>query len=390
MNTLKILKKYEAKGMHYQLPVVWDKGSNSVIIDNKGRKYIDFSSGICATNIGHANSEVLINIVRQATKLYHSYTFPTEIRAKLVEKVCKMTGFDKVFLTSAGTEATEAACKIMMLYGRKRNKFKIMSFWDSMHGKTALASSLSDFSIWGLQDLIVRFVPLFDFDWSKEDELQLEEEKKHLAGIIIESYQGYSARFYNKKYIQKLVKWAKKNKILVCFDEIQGGFYRTGKLFAYEHYDIPKPDLVCIGKGFGAGLPIAGVLGRKELIDLPDDLSSTNSGNPLCCAGALANLEVLEKLNKKELQEKIELFYNYLILLKKVKIVKELNIKGLLAGIIVKNKKIATKIVYKCLKRGLILILTNRESVKLAPPLTISKEELKKGIEILLSAIKND
>ena len=117
-----------------------------------------------------------------------------------------------------------------------------------------------------------------------------------IAAIFIESYHGWGALFYPKLYIKELEKWAKKNDILIVFDEIQSGFGRTGKLFAFEHYNI-QPDIICCGKGISSGLPLSAVIGKKELIDIDPSLNSTHSGNPICCAAALTNLEILEDQN---------------------------------------------------------------------------------------------
>ena len=117
-----------------------------------------------------------------------------------------------------------------------------------------------------------------------------------IAAFMVESYQGWGALFYPKNYIKALRKWADDNHAIVIFDEIQAGFGRTGKLFAYEHYEV-EADLVCCGKGISSGLPLSAVLGRSELIDVDLSLNSTHGGNPVCCAATLASLELLESEN---------------------------------------------------------------------------------------------
>ncbi|KKM13384.1 hypothetical protein LCGC14_1716810, partial [marine sediment metagenome] len=184
---------------------------------------------------------------------------------------------------------------------------------------------------------------------------------------------------YPKKYIQDLVMWCRKHKILVCFDEIQGGMGRTGKLFNYMHYGV-EPDLVCVGKGFSSSIPLSGVLGKKWILDLPEigSMSSTHSANPLACTVGLANFKEIQRLipNSERLGKLLHRE------LKKIFPKCEINGKGLLAGIIMPREE-ATKICYKAMKKGLLLILTHTDSIKIAPPLCITKKNLLKGLDIL-------
>ncbi len=380
MNIIKTLEKYEARGMHHQLPIVWESAEDSYVWDINEKRYIDFSSIICVTNTGHSNPKIIEAIEKQLEKgMIASYTFATEERAKFVEKLCKLTKFDKVFLASAGTEVTDTAIKLMWKYSKKP---LIVSFLGAMHGKSYMAELLK-----GTCSISnIRYLDFPNGDYTKL------ERPNEIAGIIIETYQGWSARFYPKDYIQALCKWAKKHNILVCFDEVQGGMGRTGRLFNYEHYEV-QPDLVCCGKGLGGGLPISAVLGRKDIIDCCDDLSSTHSGNPLCCAGALANLEYLIEHNLiKTTQQKGHILQGYLEDIKNSfpDYILEHNGAGLLAGLVTKDEKFATAVCYRALNQGLILIYTGRESIKIAPPLTIRYDILEKGCKILYEAIKDE
>ncbi|HON57645.1 MAG TPA: aminotransferase class III-fold pyridoxal phosphate-dependent enzyme, partial [bacterium] len=276
-------------------------------------------STIFVANAGHGNKEIISEIKKYLDKpLLHTYTFVNEPRALFLEKLVTMSKsyFEKAFLLSAGTEATECAVKIMRMYGQKKRKDKvgIISFSGAMHGRTMGAQMLRGFDAqaeWiGFKDPNIFHLPfpytwLSDeksIDWSKKFDDDLNALIKNgmkidkLCGIIIESYLGWGAIFYPIEYIQALYKFAKKNNLIVTFDEIQAGIGRTGKLFAFEHYKV-KPDMVCLGKGLSSSLPLSAVLGKKKLIDTPafGSMSSTHSGNPLCCAAALANLKFIEK-----------------------------------------------------------------------------------------------
>ena len=389
---IKELDKVESISSHKNLPIVWDYAKNSSVWDRHGNKFIDFSSGIFVTNTGH-NSIVKALRIQTIKHLIYSYTFPTEIRLKLLQKLTKFTKFDKAFLLSTGAEAIECACKIMRLFSKKQ---EIISFKDSMHGKTSLAENLKKNYEWATNDIHIHHLNFPDnsTDFNKDFELSYFDSIKNIAGFIIESYRGWDAQFYPKKYIQDLIKFAKKHNILVCFDEIQGGFGRTGKLFAYEHYNIEQPDLVCIGKGFGGGIPISAVLGKKELLDVPTDLSSTYSSNPLSCAGALANIELIEQndlIKKAKRKEKIIIheLSNYIFNNPDslTNIVKKINCKGLLVAIVFNNKEFADKVCLEALKRGVIVVKTDKESIKIGPPLTINNEALIEGLKVVEEVI---
>lgn len=386
--------KFEAKSMHGQLPVIWDSAKDCIIKDRHGNSFLDFTSGICVTNVGHGNENIIRGLKYYLDKpLLHTYTFPCEVRygflRELIE-LCYPKG--KAFLVSSGTEAVEVSCKIMRMYGQKKdpNCRYIISFKDSMHGRSMLAEQLKGITkdnLWA-----------FSFDTSiinlkiGQKIENLEDIKRNICGIIIESYQGWSATFYPKDYVQYLVKWAKENDIIVCFDEIQGGFGRTGKLFAYEHYDIPTPDLICIGKGVSSSLPLSGVIGRSDLLDLPEigSMSSTHSANPLSCIAGLENLlefqrlNILENVNKLDNLIRKEVYtWNY-----DDSKIECINGIGLLWAFVTRTKEQANEIAWNCFKRGLLTILTHKNSVKICPPLIITGEGMKEGLNIIKEEIQ--
>jgi len=396
LELLKNLNKYEAHSMQGQIPVVWDKAKDFLVWDRHGNQFIDFTSGICVANCGHGNRDVMNAIRKKINRpLAHSYTFGTEVRYNFIKELietCYPKG--KAFLVSAGTEATEVAVKLMKSYGLKKGRNVIYSVKGAMHGRTMLAERLkgeTKENSWAFntneeykdvgyinpfQENIESFINIFDNGKSRG-----------VAGIIIESYQGWSAKFYPKQYIQYLVKWAKNNDILVCFDEIQGGFGRTGKMFAYEHYDIDRPDLICLGKGISSSVSLSGVIGRKDIIDCVDvgSMSSTHSANPIACSAGLANLKYLKK--HKLVERSAKLGYSMINFLTDYLGLK-VEGNGLLCAIHTENEKEADRIVMKCFKKGLLLIRTHKNSVKIAPPLTITDEALTEGLEIIASVVK--
>lgn len=395
------LERYEARSMHGQLPVVWDHASDFSVYDIHGNKFIDFTSGIFVANIGHSNPYVIKALQNQIDqRLLYSYTFATEIRAKFLEKLIQITPpqFEKAFLMSSGTEATECAIKLIRMRGQSIHPEKniIISFRGSMHGRTMGSEMLRGIESWmGYLDPNIYHLEV-PFPWVKEQRFTFDSNKgsftlNMVAGLIVEAYVGWAAFFYPVKYIQKLCEFARSINAVVCFDEIQSGFGRTGKLFAYEHYGV-EPDIICLGKGLSSSLPLSAVISSKEIMDLPDkgSMSSTFSANPLSCATGLANLEYLEDFNLVSESRRKGLILH--LRLKEIQarfssIILYIFGKGLVAGLIFQNTEMANLICKKAMKQGLLLVHTGRESVKIGPPLTIQDDALLEGLDVLEESI---
>ena len=406
------LNKVESRSMHGQLPIAWSKAKNFNIYDIAGNKFIDFTSTIFVANVGHSNDRIKKYINRTLkSNFIHSYAYINKIRAEYIDKLVKFCGkgFQKAFLMSAGTEATEAAFKLMRMYGQKKKKRKlgIVCFDGNWHGRTMAAQMMSgniNQKKWiGFHDKDIHHIP-FPYPWlikngNEEEFLNLSirnlkkklDLNKDVCGFMLETFQGWGALFYPKKYVKLLSKICKQNDILLTFDEMQSGFGRTGKNFGFQHYGI-IPDLICCGKGMGGGVALSGVVGKKNIMDLPEvgNMSSTNSANPLACSAGLA---VLEEIQDKKLTDKAkingQLMHKKLLAIKK----KHPNLfnvygKGLIAAIIFNksqkniNKKLKL-LVEKCMKDGLLLVYTGREAVKIGPPLTITKSAIIEGTQII-------
>ena len=413
------LEKFESRSMHGQLPVYWKSAKNSIVKDHDGKKYIDFTSTIFVANIGHSNLFLKRRLKKAInSNLIHSYTYLNKYRVDYIKKLVQFVGdpFEKAYLASSGTEATETAMRLMRLNGYKTNKNKlgIISFKGNYHGRTLGAYMMSGFSSgkeWiGYSDPNIYHLD-FPYPWevSEKDgakffKSQIKKLKKKInsfedkiAGFMIESFQGWGALFYPKSFIKELVDFCNENNILVCFDEMQAGFYRTGMRFGFENYDI-KPDLICIGKGMGSGLPISGVVGKKSVMDLPNlgEMSSTNSANPLVCTAGLATIDFMSKKSfQKNLSSRVLIFEKELKNIEKTfEDVKTFG-KGMIGALLFFDKKgnpninKANKVVEKCLQNGLIVVRTGRESIKIGPPLTTRTSLIKKGFSILKDSIEN-
>lgn len=418
------MDRYESRSMHGQLPVLWDRAEDFQVFDAYGNCWIDFTSTIFVTNAGHANARIATAIKKITDqKLFHTYTFAHEVRAKFLKKLIEITPdqFQKAFLLSAGTEATECAVKLMRLHGQSIHpkKMGIVSFQGAMHGRTMGAELLKGDprqSAWiGFKDPNIFHLPFpypwtakqfsgVEYDWAKHFTEDMEALRSkglnfdNIAGFMIESYLGWGAIFYPPQYIQAIAKFAREHGCLITFDEIQGGFGRSGKLFVYQHYSV-EPDLLCLGKAMSGSLPLSAVIGSQKIMDLPEygSMSSTHSANPFCCAAGLANLEAIESENLIEESKRKGILLHRRLEELKSKYSDRMSYifgKGLLAGIIIVNPqtgdpdgRFASLVCERAMQKGLLLVHTGRESIKIGPPLTISDEALLEGLSVLDESI---
>lgn len=412
----------ESHSMHGQLPIIWDRAEGVQVYDSWGNKWLDFSSTIFVTNAGHGNKRIVDALKKVIDKpLLHTYTFTSPERFEYLNYLISNTPkqFEKAFLLSAGTEATEATLKLMRLNGIKLAKKKggILCFEGNWHGRTLGAQMMgwnpSQKEWIGYLDPNIYHLP-FPYPWRSEAienprkffresikkliESKNINPKTDLCGIMMETFQGWGAVFYPKEFVQEVALFAKENDLLLTFDEMQAGFGRTGELFGYMNYDV-EPDLLACGKGASSSLPLAVVLGSKEIMDLPGigSMSSTHSANPLVCAAGLANMQALIEdgliVNSKKLGV---LFHERLNLLQKKyhNYISSIQGIGLLAAVIFTDtnnnplSQLCDLISEKCLQTGLLVVHTGRESIKLAPPLVINEEQLLEGVQTFTTAVE--
>ena len=417
---LEEIKVYESSNALEQLPVVWDRAKNHQIFDEWGNAWIDFTSSIFVTNSGHANDETLKRINECISKpLIHSYYYPTRIRADFCKKLIQMTpgNLEKAIILSVGTEAAERAIKISRIYGESITEDKkiIVGGDGNYHGKTLGAQMIGgqhDDKKWiGYTDPNMKHLP-FPFPWVLDSfdgdghdlfHHHLESLEKDgvnldkIAAFFVESFQGWGAIFYPVDYIQAMRDWAKKNKTLLVFDEIQAGFGRTGKMFAYEHYGV-EADLVICGKGISGSMPLSAVLGSTLLVEMDAGYTSTHGGNPVACASGLGNLEAFENhdlVNESNRKGKI---MKDIILSWKEKYPSRIGHilgAGLLYGVFITKEnsheldtELTNIICERAMEKGVFSICTGRGTLKIGPPLTIPDEALIEGLNVYEECFK--
>jgi 4-aminobutyrate aminotransferase-like enzyme len=413
------LKKSEPRSMMGQPPIIWHKAENFTVEDKWGNRWIDWSSCVLISNAGHGREEIkkaLHDIIDQG--LLATYVFIHEGRSKLTGMLQKLAPEPEnysVFLLSSGSEATENAIKLAKTYavekyGPKKKYF--VSFKNAFHGRTMgsqLAGGMDKLKTW-IVDGDKTFVQVPFPDGFKNEDTSFDlflstlAEKgikpEEIAGVMSESYQGVGPDFMPVEYAQKLEKFCRDNDIILIMDEVQAGFGRTGKMFAFENYDI-KPDIITCGKGISSSLPISAVIGRKDIMDMyaPGSMTSTHSGSPLCVAAAIENLKLIEKENLVENAAKMGKYLCSELNRIQQKYPERLGCfqgLGLVAGIqCVKpgtktpDSETAVAINLKCLQKGLLMFAPvgiGGECLKIAPPLTITEEALKESIQVFEEA----
>ncbi|ELR68239.1 Acetylornithine aminotransferase (ACOAT) [Fulvivirga imtechensis AK7] len=357
-----------------------------------GKRYMDLISGIGVSNIGHRHPHVVSVVKEQVDKHFHVMVYgefvqsaPNLLAKKLVSLLPET--LNCCYFTNSGTEANEGALKLAKRYTGRTG---IISCRGAYHGSThgSLSVSGNEMKKFAFRPLLpdVSFI-----HFNKIEDLELITEKT--ACVIIETIQGDAGvRIPSQAYMNALRQKCSATGTLLIFDEIQTGIGRTGKMFAFEHYGI-VPDILTSAKALGGGLPIGTFISSYDIMQsLTHEPMlghiTTFGGNPVCCASALATLEVIENENLLDsVEEKGQLFEK---LLQHPKI-REVRRKGLMFAFEFETADEVSKVVQECLNNGVICFwfLSCPNSFRIAPPLNISEEEIKKACEIILQAIKN-
>ena len=412
--TLEKLYRFEPIAMRGQPPVVWDRAEGFQVWDAYGNQWIDWSSGVLIANAGHGRKEIVDAIVAQAqSHLLTNYCFPSEIRSRLVERLVGLLPepLKKVFLLTTGSETVEAVIKLCRTHGMRaggRSKHIIVSFEKAFHGRT-LGSQQAG-GIPGLKEWIANLDPGFvqipfpdgfrnedtSFEGFERALRTANVESQNVAGIILETYQGGSASFAPPAYMRSLREWCTGHKTLLVCDEVQAGFGRCGTLWGFEHYGI-VPDLACFGKGISSSLPLAAVAGRPDVMDLhpSGSMTSTHTGNPVCCAAALASIDLVvnENLAGNAMAMGSVLHNKLAALQRSIPAIGHVAGRGLVAGVAcVKpgtkepDGDLAWDVVQRCLEKGVLMFSPvgfGGATVKISPPLVITEPALLESVSVL-------
>ena len=374
-------------GNYSRYPISIIRGEGSYVYDSNNKKYLDFISGIAVNNLGHSNKVIKKAIIEQLDKLVHiSNLFLIPSQIKLAKSLTSNLPRYKVFFCNSGTEANEAAFKLARKWGIFNNKKTIISVTGGFHGRTF--GSLSATTPKKYKEGFYPLVP--GFKTAKFNDINsiksiIKEDKKILA-VIIEPIQGEAGvKISDKKYLQELFKICKKNKILLIADEVQVGIGRTGKLFGFENYDI-KPDIITLAKALGGGIPCGAIIANPDISDFltPGSHGTTMGGNPLAMASGLSMLNQIKKPSfLNNVNKKGELFLDKLKKLSSSDLIKEVRGKGLILAIEFYEEKKSKLFTNKCIKNGLLVLITEKYNVRILPPLNVKNNEIIESIKIM-------
>ena len=416
---LQRLAAVEPASMLGQPPIVWDHAEGASIYDAWGNRWIDWSSCVLVSNVGHGRPEIR-DAVRETLDrgLLATYVFPHEQRAQLVEALQALAPNPsdyRVFLLTTGSEATENCIKLAKTYAITKygpSRRTIVTFANAFHGRTMgaqLAGGAASQKTW-LTGEGQTFAQVPFPDGYRTEDISFDSflhsldsqgiDPAQIAGVMVESYQGGGPYFMPVEYAKQLEAFCREHDIVLACDEVQSGFGRTGRMFAYEHYGI-TPDLIACGKGLTSSLPLSAVIGRADIMDLfgPGSMTATHAGSPLPVAAALASLKILRE---EQLADRADAM-GELLLAELRRIQKRfpqtlgwVGGRGLVAGVHIVHPgttdpdgELAMRINEACFRAGLLMFAPvgmGGACVKIAPPLVITESALREGLAVFEAA----
>ncbi len=367
--------------------LVLEKGEGRTAVDENGKEYIDFGSGIGTNSLGYCNEDWVNAVCEQAHKIQHtSNYYYTKVQADFAKALCETAGYKDMFFGNSGAEANECAIKIARKYSFDKygkGRHNIITLVNSFHGRTLCTLSATG------QDVFHNYFFPFVEGFINVEANNIEDLRAKLddtvCAVMFEYIQGEGGVMaLDKAFVDEIFRLCAEKDVLTIADEVQTGVGRTGMFLAGDNYG-KKADLTTLAKGLAGGVPIGVCLSGEKCASVltPGTHGSTFGGNPISCAGGLA---VLRKVNSPEFLEEVSAKGTYirekLLTSKEVKSVSGI---GMMIGIELNSKK-AGDIVKAALDKGLLL-LTAKTKVRLLPPLTITYEEIDKGLEILLGLL---
>ncbi len=394
-------------------PVAFDSGKGCVLKDVDGNEYIDFSSGIYVTGLGHCHPKISEAVAKYANTLMNCHDFSTEIKTQLLEKLASITMGDLngIQLYDSGTTAVEAGLRCARA---ATGKSEFISFWRDFHGKTLGAVSCAimnqstglrapGFYMAPRPNPYRPLLPVKNPDSGKEyidflENIYVNETTQQVAAVVLEPIQGWAGSVVPPDDFMPLLReWCDSKGILLFADEVLTCMARTGKMFCMEHWDV-TPDITTLGKGFGNGFPVTAMCVSDRFKEAVEDISASSSygGNPMACAAALASIEVIEEEKLCERATQLgELFMKRMRkLTQDYKIVGDARGKGCLLAIeLVKDKDTkepfdaAGKMVYqKAFAKGLAWVPAGH-ILRMSPPMIMEDDMAHKGMDIIEEAI---
>ncbi|MDL0088120.1 aspartate aminotransferase family protein [Campylobacter gastrosuis] len=363
--------------------VAFKSGVGATLFDENGRDYVDFASGIGVNSLGYAHKKIVKTIKNQAKNLLHtSNLYRIKPQEKLAKRISKLLGFKTyAFFCNSGAEANECALKLARKYGTthfKQKRYEIISLGNSFHGRT-LATLRATGQDKFHPEIFAPYIDGFKF-FNTIDEV-IKNLNDNTAAVIIELVQGEGGiKALGKNEVKRLADELKRREILLITDEVQCGVYRTGEFVTSQKYGI-KPDIITFAKGLGGGVSIGACVSQKSIFTKGDH-GSTFGGNFLATSVANTTLKELKRLKKSGELDKISKIFNAKLdelVAKFPKIFAKKQGLGMMLGAVLNDDIDVSKIVSKCLENGVLVLRSGAKTLRLLPPLNISKKEINEG-----------
>ncbi|MDV7757770.1 acetylornithine transaminase [Liquorilactobacillus mali] len=362
------------------------KGEGVTLFDETGKKYLDLTSGIGVCNLGYSSKKVKDAVSAQLDKIWHtSNLYESQLQENVAELLIKGTD-KKVYFCNSGTEANEAALKLAR---KATGKSKMMAFDHSFHGR-----SYGSLSLTGNDKIKEGFGPfLSDIEFETYNDFDsIEKIDNSFAAVILEVIQGEGGIVVGDyDWLQAVAAKCKETNVLLIIDEVQTGMGRTGKLFAYENYDL-DPDIITAAKGLANGIPVGAMIGKAELADSfgPGSHGSTFGGNPLAMSAASAVLETLDDTFLDDVQQKASFLWYFLEKeISSLEGVDSISGKGLMIGIHINSSIPVNQVITELHKVGVLTLSSRGNTLRLLPPLTIMSSELLEGVKKIKEVLQN-
>lgn len=413
-----ISHKYEPGCTSQQAPIVWESAEGCVVRDVDGNEYIDWTSGVLVTNVGHCHPVHVKRIQEAVAKLMNPYDFPTPERVTLAKRLVETMpecarNLDTCFLLTTGSEATEAAMRVAKHF---TGRHEMLSFWGGFHGRTwgamSMAGKMGTKKQWGPLmpgclyspypycyrcpfDLRPESCDLHCATWM--DRIVDTSSTGDLAAVILEPYQGGSGFIFPPDgWLTRVQEWCRERDALFIVDEVQASFGRTGKMYCIEHEGL-SPDMLCLGKGIGSGIPTAALMAESRIMSIlaPGEMSSTTGGNPVSCAAAHAVLDIMEQENLVEHSARVgaHMLARFRGLAERVNVLGDARGKGLVMGLeFVKDSatkepapELTMEVIQRLCRKGVVCgrVGFHGNVIRVAPPLVITMEQADQTIDRL-------
>lgn len=376
-------------GERYDL--IADSAKDLTVFDEQGDTYLDFYGGIAVSSAGNCNEKVVAAIKEQAEQLIHASNYPYSVpQAMLAKLICDTIGMDKIFFQNSGTEANEAMIKMARKYGTEHygpNRYHIVTAKSSFHGRTYGALSATGQPDNGCQLGYKPVLPGFTYADFNDLESFKQACTEDTIAIMLEPVQGEGGVYpATEEFLKGIRAFCDEKEMLLLFDEVQTGWGRTGSIMAYEGYGV-VPDAVSMAKAMGGGMPIGAICAKEKYAQaLVGGHGSTYGGNPVCCAAAYAQIKQILELDLPKNAKEMGAYF--MEALNTLPYVKEVRGKGLLVGVEFEENVNCVDVKHACLDRKLLITAIGHNTIRMVPPLIVTKEHCDQAVAILKDAIE--